>query len=405
MDKEEIKDVMEKIANISEEDLLEEEETIGARETQQALLNILEDVEEARARAVEERNKTLAIITNFTDGLLFFNKEKKLSLVNPTAESFFEVRATEIIGTSFLKLAEYPLFSPLINLLAKEGKGLFRRELKIEENLVLEVSTVPVVRGKENLGSLIILHDITREKGIERMKSEFVSLAAHQLRTPLSAIKWTLKMILEGDLGKINKDQRDYLEKSYVSNERMIHLINDLLNVSRIEEGRYLYKPVLISLERLVKEVIDSLKTRADAKNIKLIFKKPDKQAPKIRADEEKMKLAISNLVENSLRYTSSRGQVVASLSHKGKRVELSVKDNGIGIPKDQQKRVFSKFFRAANAMKKETEGSGLGLFITKNIIETHKGKVWFESEEGKGTTFYLSLPIGSETKEYFKRF
>ena len=211
-----------------------DKKSIGPAETHQALLNILEDVDEARARAVEEKNKTLAIIANYVDGLLLFDEESNLSLINPTAESFFEVNATEIIGKPLLELVEFPKFRSLVDLLIKGLKGLFRTELQIQGDLVLEVSTVPIKRGEESLGTLVILHDITREKEIERMKTEFVSLAAHQLRTPLSAIKWTLKMILDRDLGEISDEQREYLEKTYKSNERMINLINDLLNVSRI---------------------------------------------------------------------------------------------------------------------------------------------------------------------------
>jgi len=379
---------------------LSEEDKIEPRETHQALLNILEDVEEARAIAVKERNKTLSIITNFADGLLVFNEDAELSLINPTAESFFEVRATEIIGKSLVKLVEFPLFKSMVNLLTRESKGLFRRELKVEETLVLEVSTVPITRGKESLGILVILHDITREKEIERMKSEFVSLAAHQLRTPLSAIKWTLKMMLDGDIGEITEEQREYLEKSYVSNERMINLINDLLNVSRIEEGRYLYRPDYVQFEDLIISVIDSYQRELEAKKIKFKFEKPKKKISKLKMDAEKMRLAVTNLLDNAIRYTSLKGEVVVSLREVDDKIQFSIKDSGIGIPKNQQKRVFGKFFRAANAMKKETEGSGLGLFIVKNIIEAHKGMIWFESEERKGTTFYFSLPLKEETND-----
>ena len=386
---------------LSEE--LFEENKIGPRETHQALLNILEDIEEARARAVEERNKTLSIIANFADGLLVFNKDSSLSLINPTAESFFEVRATEVIGKSLVKLVEFPLFKSMVDLLVRESKGLFRRELKVEEALVLEISTVPITRGKKSLGTLVILHDITREKEIEKMKSEFVSLAAHQLRTPLSAIKWTLKMVLDGDIGKITEEQREYLEKSYISNERMIALINDLLNVSRIEEGRYLYKPDYVQFEDLVVSVIDNYQRELEAKKIKFKFEKPKEKIPKLKIDAEKMRLAVTNLLDNAIRYTSLKGEVVVSLKQIDNKLQFSIKDSGIGIPKNQQKRVFGKFFRAANAMKKETEGSGLGLFIVKNIIEAHKGMVWFESEERKGTAFHFSLPLEEENKDLLR--
>ncbi len=374
---------------------------IEARETHLALLNILEDVEEARARAVEEKNKTLAIITNFTDGLLFFDKEDRLSLVNPIAEDFLAVKAADIIGKPFSELADLPKLKTLADLLKKAAKRIFKEEIELEKELVLEASTLPIMREKEKLGLLVILHDITREKLVERMKTEFVSLTAHQLRTPLSAIKWTLKMVLDGDLGKITKEQTEFLEKTYDSNERMISLINDLLNVTRIEEGRYLHKIVFAWFEDLVKEVIDNRKAEIERRSIKFQFEKPEKKIPKVKVDMEKMKLAISNLLDNAIRYTLPEGKVKVSLKYEEKKIKFSVEDSGIGIPKDQQKRLFTKFFRGANAVRIETEGSGLGLFIAKNIIEAHGGEVWFESEENKGSIFGFILPTGKNQKSF----
>ncbi len=374
-------------------------------ESRKALINMLEDVEEARGKAEEEKNKTLAVITNFADGLLALDKENKLSLINPQAEVFFDVKSRDIIDRPILELSTFPTIEPVVKLVGKEIKGVFRKEVRIREDLVLEVSTIPVTREEEKLGTLIILHDVTREKTIERMKTEFVSLTAHQLRTPLSAIKWTLRMLLDGDLGRITEEQKDFLEKTYKSNERMITLINDLLDVTRIEEGRYLYKPVLTDTEPIVQFAINSHKEEIKKKKIKFEFKKPEEELPKIKLDVEKIRLAIDNLIDNAIRYTPAYGKVTVSLEYRKGVIEFSIKDTGVGIPKDQQGRVFTKFFRAANVMRMATEGFGLGLFITKNIIEAHGGKIWFESEEGKGTTFYFTLSVKEEFGEFLKEF
>ena len=212
-------------------------------------------------------------------------------------------------------------------------------------------------------------------------------------------------MLLDGDLGEITKEQRDFLGKTYQSNERMISLINDLLDITRIEEGRYLYKPVLADLEAICQFVIHSFKDEIKKKKIKFEFKKPQKKLPQIKVDVEKIRLTINNLLDNAIRYTPAGGRVTVSLRPVEKEIELSVKDTGVGVPKDQQGRVFTKFFRGANVMRMATEGSGLGLFITKNIIEAHGGKIWFESGEGKGTTFYLTLPTKEEFTEFLKEF
>jgi len=376
-------------------------------ESRTALMNMLEDVEEARRKAEEEKNKTISIITNFADGLLVFDKEGKLSLINSQGEDFFDVKSRDIIGRSILELGTFPTLATLVSLFGEEIRGVFRKELAIKENLTLEVSTIPMVSGEEKLGNLVILHDITREKIIERMKTEFVFLAAHQLRTPLSAIKWALRMLLDGDLGKITDEQRDFVEKTYKSNEKMIGLINDLLNVSRIEEGRYLYKPTLENIENLIQIVVNAYKEEMERKNLEFDFKKPEKKLPRTIIDVEKIRLVIENLLDNAVRYTSPGGRVTIFLRYieKEKEIEFSIKDTGIGVPKDQQKRVFTKFFRGVNVMRMETEGTGLGLFIAKNIIEAHGGKIWFESEEGKGTTFYFTLPLKEEFRGFLKEF
>jgi PAS domain S-box-containing protein len=363
--------------------------------TRKALLNILEDVYLERKRAEEERNKTLIIIQNFADGIMVFDDKNLLFLINPEAERILNLRKEEVVGKSIFELKEIPQFQLIFELLGPEMKQVFREEIKLKEELVIEVTSIPLISDKTRTGSLVILHDISREKLVERMKSEFVSVAAHQLRTPLSAIKWTLKMILDGDLGEITKEQREFLEKTYQSNERMINLINDLLNVTRIEEGRYLYKMVLADIGEICQTLIDNYKDEIERRNLKIKFQKP-KALPKVMVDIEKISLAIQNLLENAIKYNLPGGEIEINLKRKDKEVEFVIKDTGVGIPKNQQGKVFTKFFRASNAMKIETEGSGLGLFITKNIVEAHGGKIWFESEEGKGTTFYFTLPIKS---------
>jgi signal transduction histidine kinase len=370
-------------------------------ETSRALLNILEDVEKERKRVEEERNKTLAVITHLTDGLLVFDKGGKLSLANHQAEKFLDIKVKEIMGRSVPGLAKLPGFKALADLIGPEIKTIFRRELILSKNLTVEVSTEPMMPRGEALGTLVILHDISREKVVEKLKTEFVSLAAHQLRTPLSAIKWTLKMLLDGDLGEITGEQRDFVEKTYQSNERMITLINDLLDITRIEEGRYLYRPAPADFEELASSTVGYCQEMAARKKIDLSFKKPQAKLPESNMDVEKVKLVVQNLLENAIKYTPAGGKVEASLGYDNAKKEIifAVKDTGVGVPDDQQPRVFTKFFRAANVMRMETEGSGLGLFISKNIIEAHGGKIWFESKEGQGTTFYVVLPVGGKVE------
>ena len=379
--------------------VLSEEAIKVFKETREALLNILEDVEEERKRAEEERDKTMAIFQNFPEALLFFDHDNALSSINPKAQQLFGITPERVIGKNIKEFKKISSLSPLIEILGEEIKGVYRKELKLKENLVLEISAIPVFLGEEKIGTLVILRDVTREKIVERLKTEFVSIAAHQLRTPLSAIKWTLRMILDGDLGEVPKEQREFLEKTYQSNERMIRLINDLLNVTRIEEGRFLYNIKRKDIIKIAEKVINPLKEIARRKGLKFEFQKPKEKLPEIEADSEKLSLCFQNLIENAIHYTPSGGRVKTSIKYlkDKKEILVSIQDTGIGIPKDQQSRVFSRFFRAANAIRAETEGTGLGLFIAKNIVEAHGGKIWFKSIENKGTTFYFTLPIPKE--------
>ena len=372
-----------------------ERRTKDLEESRTALMNILEDVEEAKRAAEEEKDRTMALISNFTDGLLFFDKRNRLSLINPKAQSIFCTKAGEVTGKHMASLGEIEKMRPLKEMLGDDIRDVSREEMALNQNLIVEISTISVLKQGEQTGTLVIVHDVTREKMVEKLKTEFVSLSAHQLRTPLSAIKWTLKMFLEGDLGKITEEQKEYLGKTYQSNERMIGLINDLLNVTRIEEGRYLYKLEAADPAVLVQDVVDSLKEQIKNRNIKFTFLKPKKKISEIKADEEKIKLVIYNLLANALAYTPQGRSISIFIEEEGGEVKIGVKDEGIGIPKDQQGRIFTKFFRGANAMKVDTGGSGLGLYISKNIVEAHGGSIWFESEEGKGTTFYFKIPKG----------
>lgn len=200
-------------------------------------------------------------------------------------------------------------------------------------------------------------------------------------------------MLLNGDEGELNSGQLALMKKTYRSNQRMINLVNDLLNVSRIEEGRFLYELEETDLKEMIRKVIATAEPTARQKKIKMIFHSGKKKLPLIKADQEKLLLAIQNVVDNAIKYSNEGGEVTITITAEDGWIMISVADQGIGIPRIQQPRVFQRFFRASNAMGQEPEGTGLGLFITQNIIEAHRGKIWFKSKENEGTTFYIKLP------------
>ena len=239
----------------------------------------------------------------------------------------------------------------------------------------------------------IVVRNFDRIAQENRLKSEFVSIASHQLRSPLSSVKWVADIFLTGRAGKMTARQKNYLKMIYDYNENMIRLVNDLLNTSRIDKGELKLKREPLDLANLVgKEVVEK-RTFARANNAALIFKPPQGKIY-ISGDEIYVSLVAANLIDNAIRYTDGGGTVKARIFTKDGFVRCEVQDNGVGIPKSEQRFIFRKFFRAKNAFKYQTEGTGLGLFVSRAVIKQLNGRMGFESQEGKGSTFWFELPL-----------
>jgi len=241
--------------------------------------------------------------------------------------------------------------------------------------------------------AVIITRSFERLAEANRLKSEFVSIVSHQLRSPLSNLKWTIELLMSGKLGKIEEKQVEYFKIIKENSNRMHELVADLLTVSRIETAKLPFKKQLFSMEELVKKIINEYKPLANAYNVEVIFKN-QKQLPNVFSDPSRIELVVENLLDNAIRYVTDKGKVEIELSKKNNHVRFSIKDNGVGIPQQDKKYIFQKFFRSENVLKKQTKGSGLGLYISKAIVERAKGKIGFDSEERKGSTFWFMVPI-----------
>jgi len=271
----------------------------------------------------------------------------------------------------------------------------------VENNTSERVTQLKKVLDRQNTDTrLLIEKDVElREKSqklkeLDAAKSMFVSVAAHQMRTPLAAVKWAVKLVMDGDVGPVNAEQIEYLNKGYESTTRMINLINDLLNVDKIESDKFTYEFKPESLRDILQGIIDDLTPLANEKGVHLVFEHAKEKQPMINADKVKLTNALQNLIDNAIKYTIGGGDVTVKLLLAENIFKLNVSDTGIGIPISEQGKVFGKFFRAKNAVRQQTDGSGLGLFIVKKIIEKHNGTVVFESKEKKGTTFFIEIPI-----------
>lgn len=225
-------------------------------------------------------------------------------------------------------------------------------------------------------------------------KSESISISAHQLRTSLSAIKWILKMFLDEDFGALTPEQSGFMKKAFDSNERMLVLVNEMLSLNHSEETALTYTFLPHDLVTLTDSVIFDFTGESYKKGVEIVFLKPENPLPPMAFDEEKIRVVIQNLIENGIKYSNHGDRVIISVNTHDNVVELSVKDTGIGIPEAEQPAIFNKFFRADNAKAKDTIGSGLGLYTTKQIVEKHGGTMRFESKEHGGTTFFVTLPL-----------
>jgi signal transduction histidine kinase len=230
-------------------------------------------------------------------------------------------------------------------------------------------------------------------KELDKAKDEFISMASHQLRTPLTTIKGYLSMLDEGDAGKLTKQQREFVGYAYAGSERMVNLISDLLNVSRMSTGKFLISKTPIDLIKMAADEVQQLQSHAKAKGLELIFAPQNKPLPSVMLDDNKTRQVIMNFIDNAIYYTKA-GSVKVGVAQVGKRVELRVTDTGIGVPKEAQKQLFTKFYRAANAQNVRPDGTGLGLYLAKRVVEDQGGTIIFETTEGKGSTFGFSLPL-----------
>jgi PAS domain S-box-containing protein len=380
-----------------------------------ATLNILEDVEEERKISEQEKNKLEAILYGIGEAVIVVDQSKKIIIFNPAAEKLLGYKEKEAIGKNYQEII---YITPEDCSTEVSDRFTCKNTINIEQCLLAgKFLTIPansIVFTKDNkkiyisgasaciknqdnqiVGSVIVMRDITRERELDRAKTEFISIASHQLRTPLSAIKWFLEMVIGGDAGIVKKEQQDLLDQAYRSNERLITLVNDLLNISRMESGKTKVetKPG-VNVDLMIKSIISEITPIAVANNVAINLNPDQIKMPLLPADENKLRQAIINLFSNAIKYNKPRGSVTIKYKVEPEQIVITIADTGLGIPENQQKRMFEKFFRGDNVTVLQTEGTGLGLYITKAIIEGHGGKIWFESVENKGTIFYISLPL-----------
>jgi len=368
-----------------------------------ALLNVLEDVEEERnvsQALAEDLKKFKLAVESSTDQIVIEDPSATILFANQAAVRLSGFSLTEILGRKACDLWRVGLAPELleeINRTVLTDKKSFicqlRNQKKNGDWYDVEVQILPLLDEAGVVRFCVsIEHDITRLKELDRMKTEFVSMASHQLKNPLTNVRWYVELLEETHP---KKNQLEYLKEIQTGNERMIKLVEDLLNVSRIETQRnFSIEPTRGDLLAEIASVIAEQTAAAYEHQVSISLEKDGLKKLFVRFDEGKMHQLLQNLINNAVKYSYPHGTVVVSCEERDTEVICSVQDQGIGVPKHQQKHLFERFFRAQNAQKHAADGTGLGLYIAKAIAEGHGGRIWFESHEGKGTTFFFSLPL-----------
>lgn len=386
------------------------EEKRQAESAKKAIVNILEDVENEKNKVsilASDLEKFKLALDNTTEYAIITDPEGRIIYANQGMEKNTGYKIKEVIGKTANELWRLPMSDKQIkeiwNKLQIEKKpyvGELKNKKKNGELFDSYVTISPVLNAKKELSFLVSLaRDITKEKEIDRAKTEFVSLASHQLRTPLSSINWYSEMLIAGDAGKLNKEQQDFIGEIYKGSQRMVDLVNSLLDVSRLELGTFSIEPSLLDLDDPAKSIINELQPLIKAKEMTVSFASP-KNHPLISVDPKLTRIIFQNFISNSIKYTPEKGKIKIEIIYDDKNATIKVTDNGYGIPSRQTEKIFDKLFRADNIKEKDTEGTGLGLYIVKSIADNSGSKVWFESEENKGTSFFFSIPLSGMKKK-----
>lgn len=364
-----------------------------------------QELEKDKDAISAERNKIDAVLSSVIDGIIALDFNKNVVFINTSAEQLTGYLRGEVEGRPLEKFIHLSSdseeisaktycqvsFNQPVRMIGKDGKVA---------KINLSTSTVQT-SVQTNLGCILILHDLSKEEELEQMKLDFVSMASHELKTPLTSIIGYLSVFIGENKNKIAKGELDLLQKSLISSQQLLTLVQNLLNVNKIEKEQLSVSPQSLEYIPVLSKAVTDLQSQATQKNIVLTLHQNESELPKVLADPIRISEVITNLVANAINYTNAGGRVDVYIQISPNEVTTTIQDSGIGIPKEAIPHLFSKFFRVSNKSQQASKGTGLGLYITKSIITKLNGRIWVESEEGKGSKFSFTLPIQSHTSSF----
>lgn len=370
----------------------------------------------------QARSQLDAVLGSVSDAIIAVDRDGKVRMMNASAESLLmtslkDARGKDISLVLPLRIESGGAFDAGSEIRAalatpsarpRSGGISGRRIIPLPQDAFTEAGgkrrfiegeIVDTPLGGEEARAVITFRDITFRRELDRMKNDFISVAAHQLRTPLASIRWYLELLNDPKEGRLNKNQKMFARNAYSSTRRMLALVNGLLAVTRVEAGKVPIRPEPTDLGTIVRESLDGFAAAMAEKRIRHHLS-VEAELPAIPLDRTLAREVVSNLLENAIRYSPEEGEILVRIEPGEDELLLSVADNGIGIPESQKDRIFEKFFRASNAVSRSSEGTGLGLYLVKFIVGLWNGRIWFESEEGKGTTFRVTVPLGGMSEK-----
>ena len=375
----------------------------------------LDKLEGFSNQLVAEKVKSEAVLQSMSDGVFVVDSQKKLVFLNEAALRLMKIdkkQKEKVLGHFYgnifkLKLNEKDLDHTKdcpVQLAMTEGKSNFRKDLSVltayKKPVFVTFSSAPVVDAAGNTqGAVVIMRDITKEREIQRIQMEFVSIASHELLTPITQVQGHLSMVVDEGIGKLDDTAKKIINNAYQGIKRISRLVSDLMNVSRIEKGTLKINLSEIDIVEFIDAVVKDFQFEAQSSELILSFKKPCRGMPHIVADPDRLREVLNNLIVNAIKFTKKGGVTLGVSEKKDGTAIVSVTDTGIGIPKENILKLFEKFYQVDSSATREAQGTGLGLYISKMIIEKMKGRIWVESKLGKGSTFYFSLPKVGKVK------
>ena len=374
---------------------------------EQELTESLVALEKEQEKLLQEKARTEAMFESIEDGVLILGPQGEVTFMNSCAEQLLDLKRSALGQKPFWTFAHwenslgkpipedhFPARQAFLTWKKVATRGLYyAREDKTR--FPADVIATPVILNGERIGCTVLIRDISREKIVDRAKTEFVSLSAHQLRTPLSALKWYSEALLEGHAGNLDTKQNKYLTQLHASSERMITLIDNLLDVSRIELGSFVVDPKPVDVVTIIKTLLLDFEPVIHEQHF--VIAEEYKDIPKLLlVDQHLLEMTLQNILSNAVHYTLPKEaiRILATLDVKQSALLMEISDTGIGIPSEQQHRIFEKLFRADNALEMNSNGTGLGMYIAKSLVDLLGGTIHFASTLGKGTTFSLTVPV-----------